>query len=67
MKHRKPETRENTEGHYVIIRDKGKIVSREHYPTYGKATWAVLAAEEKYPNYTVEYWDARSFKEDTYE
>lgn len=66
MKHRKKE--ELTEnGHIVMVRDKNKLILREAYPTYGSASRAILAFEEKYPNFEVEYRDVRVFRTDTYE
>ncbi len=68
MKHKKNRP-DGNQGHIVEIRHKGKIVSREVYPTYGKATWAVVAAEEKYDEteYDIRYYDARVFRTDDYE
>ena len=66
MKHRK-RLQDSANGHVVLVYDKTRLIERHEYPTYGKATWGVLALEEKYPDYIVEYRDVRVFKEDTYE
>ncbi|CAB4162681.1 hypothetical protein UFOVP787_88 [uncultured Caudovirales phage] len=64
MKHRK---KEELSGHVVLVYNKSKLVDRHVFPTYGKAWAKFLELDENCPQYKVEYRDARSFKEDTYE
>jgi hypothetical protein len=68
MKHHKNRPNEN-QGHVVEIRKKGHIVSRNVYLTYGKAMWAIDAAEKIYDEeqYTIKYFDARVFRVDDFE
>ena len=68
MKHKKNRADSN-QGHIVEIRLKGKIISREVYPTYGSAMRAIFAAEEMYDEnvYDIKYYDARVFRTDDYE
>lgn len=68
MKHKKNRPDSN-QGHIVEIRLKGKVLSREVYPTYGSATRAIFAAEEAYDEnvYEIKYYDARVFRTDDYE
>lgn len=65
MKHRKKN--EGLTGHVVLVYQKSKLIERHVYPTYGKAWTKFLELYENCPQYKVEYRDARSFKEDTYE
>ena len=51
-------------GHVVEVTQKGRIIEKCEYPTYGKAMWGVVAFEEKYDEklYDIRYRDIRVFQ-----